>query len=148
MHNNIAKQIRDAYARLAKPKTKIYKAEQTLQIETDATYNNGNKISIYAYTLPNSGKIYFTDAGVLAKLIASSGQPVQWSVLQHLFTSYNLTLLPDNSVLEQTDRPLHERITAIWSAQLGVDAMIRTWQSYAELVHKNREKGEGTNEDQ
>jgi Fe-S cluster biosynthesis and repair protein YggX len=131
--NNI-KQVRDAFARLSKGKVTEYQKEQTILIETDYLNIDKEKIGFYAYMHSKSKKIFFTDAGRTMKQIKKAGQDVQESVIQALITSYGLLLLPDNTIIEQQDLPLHDRISNILQVQIGVDSMIRTWAAYANKV--------------
>jgi hypothetical protein len=136
--NNI-KQVRDAFARLSKGKVTEYQEEQTILIETDYQTFNKEKIGFYAYMHGKSKKIFFTDAGRTMKQIKQAGQEIQEGVIQALIESYGLILLPDNTIIEQQDLPLHDRISNIIQIQIGVDSMVRTWKAYASKI-RSKEK--------
>jgi hypothetical protein len=134
MTSNNIKQVRDAFSRLTKAKVTEYPTEKTILLETDYTLISGGKIGFYAYMHGKSKKIFFTDAGRVFKQLQSTGQQIQEAVIQAMVESYGLILMPDNTCLEQADAPLHERISNIIQLQIGIDAMIRSWNCYANKV--------------
>jgi hypothetical protein len=140
MKTNDIKQIRDAFSRLSKSAEILeFPKEQTIKIKTDFKTIDNDSISFYAYMHGKSKKIFFTDAGQVYKRLLSSGQKIQESLMQNLVESYGLVLLPDNTLVEQQDEPLHIRISNIIQVQVGIDAMLRTWKSYANKIKTKKE---------
>lgn len=134
MTNNDTKQIRDAFTRLCKAKVTFHKKEMTAFIETDFTNYNKEKIGFYGYMLPSSGKIYFTDAGRTNKLLLSANQTLQPGVMQGMIDSYGLTWMPDLTILDQQDKPMHDRLAAMIQVQIGADLLVRSWKAYEDKV--------------
>ena len=140
MKPNDVKQIRDAFARLSKGvKITEFLTSSTIKVETDFTLINGEPVTFYAYMVLPSKKIYFTDAGRMYKHLISSGQKIQDGVVQALVESYGLILLDGNNVVDQSDRPLHDRIANTVQLLIGVDAMLRTWKGYANKIKTKQE---------
>lgn len=143
LRSNDVKQVRDAFARLSKGiKITEFSESNTIKIETDFTLENGSPIAFYAYLVPPSKKIYFTDAGRVYKNLSLTGQKLQDSVIQTLIESYGLVLLDDNSIIDQQDAPLHERMTNLIQVQIGIDTMVRTWNAYASKIEVEEEEPE------
>ena len=81
----------------------------------------------YAYTRPKSKKIFLTDAGGMLETLKKSGLGVEMDLLQETLRTFDLVVLEDGQVLEQTDRPLWQRILALVQGLILADGVLRTW---------------------
>lgn len=93
---------------------------------------NGEAFRLYAYTVPKSRKIYLTDAGLIFGTLKRSGLGVQQNVLRQLLQTFQVTVLEDGSAVEQTGRPLWQRVASVIQALMTADGVLRTWTLHKE----------------
>ena len=108
-----------------------------LNVQTDGAYlkisapyykdRNGENFVFYAYRRPKDTTLYLTDAGLITRTLQKSGLEVNMSAIQVLLRSYQLMVMADGCVVENTKRPLGERVTALFQAWAAADGVMRTW---------------------
>lgn len=96
-----------------------------VRIESSFKDRNGAPFVSYAYSIKR--KIYLTDGGSIVGTLQKSGMTVEMKLVQAMLRSYGLDLVDNDSVIEQSDRPLNERVAALFQAWAAVDGVMRTW---------------------
>ena len=88
---------------------------------------NGQVLTFYAYQRPETEKVFLTDAGAVLHTLHKSGLDVEMTVMQQVMTTFGLTVLEDGTVLEETDRPLWQRVMALFQGLILADGVLRLW---------------------
>ena len=88
---------------------------------------NGQVFAFYAYRRKETPTIYLTDAGAVLQTLRKSGLDVQMDLLQRTMRTFGLTVLEDGTVLEDSDRPLWQRVLALFQGLVTADGILRTW---------------------
>jgi hypothetical protein len=84
-------------------------------------------LRFYAYTRGKRKKIFFTDAGLILKTLQKSGMGLQMGLVQSLLRTYGLMFTQDGVVVDQSDRSIEDRVTALFQAWCAADGVLRTW---------------------
>jgi hypothetical protein len=122
------KQVREAF-QTACGKVKVEKTdlEAAVRVITPFMDRNGQPFLFYAYRRPRKKKIFLTDCGAIVLSLEKSGTDIQMALLQKMLRSYGMTLTQDKSVVEMTDRPLGQRVSAVFQAWAAADGILRMW---------------------
>lgn len=128
MTNQDIKQVREAF-QIACGKLKVEKTEVNgaVRVITPFRDRNGEQFLFYAYRRSRSKKIYMTDTRLIVETLEKSGMAVKMDLLQKMLQSYGLTLLQTGEVVEMTDRPLGQRVAALFQAWAATDGVLRMW---------------------
>jgi hypothetical protein len=98
-----------------------------IKITTQFKDRNGSPFAFYAYTRKKQKKIFFTDAGLILSTLQKSGMEVQMGLVQSLLRTYGLIFTQEGSVIDQTNRSIEERVTALFQGWCAADGVLRTW---------------------
>lgn len=88
---------------------------------------NGQVFTFYAYRRAGMKKIFLTDAGAVLQTLQKSGLDVQMNILQRTMKTFGLTVLEDGTILEDSQRPLWQRVMAVFQGLVTADGILRTW---------------------
>lgn len=98
-----------------------------VKIITQFKDRNGSPFAFYAYTRGKRKKIFLTDAGLILGTLRKSGMEVQMGLVQSLLRTYGLMFTQEGVVIDQSDRSIEERVTALFQAWCAADGVLRTW---------------------
>ena len=98
-----------------------------IKITTQFRDRNGSPYAFYAYTRGKRKKIFLTDAGLILGTLQKSGMGLQMGLVQSLLRTYGLMFTQDGVVVDQSDRSIEERVTALFQAWCAADGVLRTW---------------------
>ena len=122
------KQVQEALGHvLASLKVEKVDLNNAVKFVTAFEDRNGEFFTFYAYTRPGAKTLFLTDAGLILKTLNKSGMGVEMKLLQALLRSYDLIITEEGSVVDLTDRPLWQRVTALFQAWCAADGVLRTW---------------------
>jgi len=98
-----------------------------IKITTQFRDRNGSPFAFYAYTRGKRKKIFLTDAGLILGTLQKSGMGLQMGLVQSLLRTYGLMFTQEGVVIDQSDRSIEERVTALFQAWCAADGVLRTW---------------------
>jgi hypothetical protein len=98
-----------------------------IKITTQFRDRNGSPFAFYAYTRGKRKKIFLTDAGLILGTLQKSGMGLQMGLVQSLLRTYGLMFTQDGVVVDQSDRSIEDRVTALFQAWCAADGVLRTW---------------------
>jgi hypothetical protein len=98
-----------------------------IKITTQFRDRNGSPFAFYAYTRGKRKKIFLTDAGLIMGTLQKSGMGLQMGLVQSLLRTYGLMFTQEGVVIDQSDRSIEERVTALFQAWCAADGVLRTW---------------------
>ena len=98
-----------------------------IKITTQFRDRNGSPFAFYAYTRGKRKKIFLTDAGLILKTLQKSGMGLEMGLIQSLLRTYGLMFTQDGVVVDQSDRSVEDRVTALFQAWCAADGVLRTW---------------------
>jgi len=98
-----------------------------IKITTQFRDRNGSPFAFYAYTRGKRKKIFLTDAGLILGTLQKSGMGLQMGLVQSLLRTYGLIFTQEGVVIDQSDRSIEERVTALFQAWCAADGVLRTW---------------------
>ncbi len=98
-----------------------------IKITTQFRDRNGSPFAFYAYTRGKRKKIFLTDAGLILGTLRKSGMGLQMGLVQSLLRTYGLMFTQDGVVVDQSDRSVEDRVTALFQAWCAADGVLRTW---------------------
>jgi len=98
-----------------------------VRIVTQFKDRNGTPFAFYAYTRGKKRKLFLTDAGLVLSTLQKSGMEVQMGLVQSLLRTYGLVFTQEGATVEQSDRPIEDRVTALFQAWCAADGVLRTW---------------------
>ncbi len=98
-----------------------------IKITTQFRDRNGSPFAFYAYTRGKRKKIFLTDAGLILGTLQKSGMGLQMGLVQSLLRTYGLMFTQDGVVVDQSDRSVEDRVTALFQAWCAADGVLRTW---------------------
>ena len=99
----------------------------TYQIQLPFKTKDNEQIIVYAYQKPKWKKLYLTDAGRVVRSLEKLGVGIVMPVLQNILREYGLRLDEHASIIEDSDRPLGERLSSVIEAYIAVDGISRGW---------------------
>jgi hypothetical protein len=129
MTSRQAKQVQEAFGHVLKSiqVLEIGGALDARKFVTSFVDRNDEPFTFYAYTRKGSRKIYLSDNGAILKEMQKSGMGIQLGLVQSLLRTYDLTFTQDGMTVDMTDRPLWQRVTALFQAWAAGDGVVRTW---------------------
>jgi hypothetical protein len=98
-----------------------------IKITTQFRDRNGQPFAYFAYTRGKRKKIFLTDAGLILGTLRKSGMGLQMGLVQSLLRTYGLMFTQEGVVIDQSDRSIEERVTALFQAWCAADGVLRTW---------------------
>jgi hypothetical protein len=98
-----------------------------IKITTQFRDRNGSPFAFYAYTRGKRKNIFLTDAGLILGTLQKSGMGLQMGLVQSLLRTYGLMFTQEGVVIDQSDRSIEERVTALFQAWCAADGVLRTW---------------------
>lgn len=128
--------------------TEVQNLESTLQIVLPFKTRNGQDLTIYAYQKPLGKKIYLTDAGRIISSLVALKVGIIMPVIQSILHEYGLRVDQNAAVIEDSNRPLGERLKVFIEAYLAMDGIARGWiateQWKKELTDVNKQTIQST----
>ena len=98
-----------------------------VKVATQFKDRNGQPFAYFAYTRGKRKKIFLTDAGLILKTLQKSGMGLEMGLIQSLLRTYGLMFTQDGVVVDQSDRSIEDRVTALFQAWCAADGVLRTW---------------------
>lgn len=98
-----------------------------IKVLTHLKDRNGVPFHFYAYRQKRAKKIFLTDSGSIITTLQKSGMEVELKLVQSLLKSYDMILTQDGCAVEQSDRPLWDRVLTMFQAWCAADGVMRTW---------------------
>lgn len=127
MNKQQTKLLVDAFPQGMKVKALPTDLPNAVQIKAAYVDRNGEPFTFYAYTRAGAKKIFLTDAAALRITLERSGMSLNLALVQKMMSTYGLTVIQDGAVVDQTDRPLGQRVNAMFQAWAAADGVLRLW---------------------
>lgn len=129
MNKTHVKKVQDALGHLFQDvKSVVVEDGKAYKFISSFVDRNGQPFVFYAYTMPKSAsRIFLSDMGLILRQLQKSGMGVELGLVQSLLRTYELTFTQNGITIDDTSRPMEQRIIALFQAWAAADGVMRTW---------------------